>query len=331
MSLATDAHAVLLPAIDDLVLTDPLMRFLDRGGRALLLGETRAEYVARRMSPARQAHETAADIRALTDRIARHAGPALVALDQEPAGIRRLHALVPHLPEDLHAAPSDQIERAAFQMARAARDLGVTMFLSPVIDLVTGHNPWLQGRTLGTDAAEVARIAAAYIRGVEAAGVVATAKHFPGHHDIDGDPAVEIATVGGGPTELRPGMIPFRAAIAAGARAVMTGPALVPGMDPEMPSSLSAATIAALRDLGFAGLVVSDDLDAIGTLRGRRDVPTAAVEALRAGSDLLLLSAANDLERVCTRILSAIADGSLPEARLTQAAACVRALADSMG
>lgn len=331
MSLRADAHTVLLPAIDDLTLTDPLMRFLDRGGRALLLGETRAEYVARRMSSVREAHETAADIHALTDRIARHAGPALVALDQEPAGICRLHALVPHLPENLHAAPSDQIERAAFQMARAARDLGVTMFLSPVIDVVTGHNPWLRGRTLGTDAVEVARIAAAYIRGVEAAGVVATAKHFPGHHDIDGDPAVEIATVGGGLAELCPGMIPFRAAIAAGARAVMTGPALVPAMDPELPSSLSAATIGALRDLGFAGLVVSDDLDAIGTLRGQRDVPTAAVQALCAGSDLLLLSAANDLEQVCTRILSAVADGSLPEARLTQAAARVRALADSMG
>ncbi|WP_347268234.1 glycoside hydrolase family 3 N-terminal domain-containing protein [Paracoccus sp. (in: a-proteobacteria)] len=206
------------------------------------------------------------------------------------------------------------------------------MFLAPVLDLVTGHNPWLQGRGLGADAAEVARIGAAFVRGVEAAGVVATAKHFPGHHDMDGDPAICVATVSGGAVELLPGMIPFRAAIKAGARAVMTGPALVPGLDVGMPSSLSAPTIARLRDdLGFAGLVVSDDLDAAGTLRAQRDVPGAAVAVLRAGSDLLLLSAANDLAQVSARILAAVAGGSLPESRLAKAAARVRALADSTG
>ncbi|MDF3856140.1 beta-N-acetylhexosaminidase [Paracoccus pantotrophus] len=333
MCLEADAHAVLLPAIDDLMLTDPMARFLDQGGRALLIGETRAEYVARRMSDARCRGESADKLRALTDRITGLAGPALVALDQEPSGIRRLHGLVPQLPDNqvLYAMASEEIERVAFRMAQAARGMGVTMFLSPVIDVVTGRNPWLQGRTLGTDAAEVARIGCAFIRGVEAAGVVATAKHFPGHHDIDGDPAVDAATVSGGADALAPGMVPFRAAIAAGVRAAMTGPSLVPGMDAVMPSSLSATTIAALRGLGFTGMVVSDDLDAIGTLRGQRDVPTAAVEALRAGSDLLLLSAANDLEQVRTRILSAVAEGSLPEERLTEAAVRVRALAGSMG
>nr|WP_010397925.1 glycoside hydrolase family 3 N-terminal domain-containing protein [Paracoccus sp. TRP] len=333
MILKADVYAVLLPAIDDLVLTDPLARFLDQGGRALLIGETRAEYVARSMSDARRSDESADKLRALTDRVTGLAGPALVALDQEPSGIRRLHGLVPQLPDNeaLHAMASEEIERVAFRMAQAARGMGVTMFLSPVVDVVTGRNPWLQGRTLGTDAVEVARIGCAFIRGVEAAGVVATAKHFPGHHDIDGDPAVDAATVSGGADALAPGMVPFRAAIAAGARAVMTGPALVPGMDATVPSSLSATTIAALWGLGFTGLVVSDDLDAIGTLRGQRDVPTAAVEALRAGSDLLLLSAANDLEQIRARILSAVAEGSLPEERLTEAAARVRALADSMG
>lgn len=332
MNVPTDAYAVLLPAIDDLALTKQHERFLSQGGRAFLIGETRQEYVARRMSPARQATETAGDLRALTDRIRHLAGPALVALDQEPAGIQRLHGLVPALPDQqaLHALGSDQIERAAFDMARAARDLGITMLLSPVIDLVTGHNPWLQGRTLGTDAAEVARIGAAYIRGVEAAGIVATAKHFPGHHDIDGDPATQIATVSGGPDALAAGMIPFRAAIAAGARAMMTGPALVPGMDAQMPSSLSAITIDALRGMGFLGLVVSDDIDAIGTLRGQRSVPTAAVEALAAGSDLLLLSGANDLAAIRDHIVDAVGQGRLPQARLGQAAARVRALADSV-
>lgn len=328
-----DAFAVLLPAIDDLVLTDPLTRFLSEGGRALLIGETRAEYLAREMSPARRAGETAAELRALTERIGRLVGPGLIALDQEPAGIQRLHGLVPGLPgaDTLLTMPSEEIRAAAFAMARAARAMGITMLLSPVLDLVTGTNPWLRGRSLGPDGEQVARIGAAFICGVEAAGVVATAKHFPGHHDIDGDPAVEIATVRGDAAALMPGMIPFRAAIAAGVRAVMTGPALVPGMDPRMPSSLSAPTIAALRGMGFTGLVVSDDLDAAGTLRGTRDVATAAVEALIAGADLLLLSAANDLPAIRARIVQAVRAGQLPAPRLAAAADRVRALATRVG
>ncbi|MFH5774529.1 glycoside hydrolase family 3 N-terminal domain-containing protein [Paracoccus sp. NGMCC 1.201697] len=326
-----DAYAVLLPAIDDLTLTDPLARFLDEGGRAFLIGETRDEYVGRAMSEARRATETADVICNLTQQIHDRAGPALIALDQEPGGICRLHGLVAELPVDLNSTSTAEIECIAFDIAAAARGMRVTMFLSPVLDVVTGRNPWLTGRTLGTDPDQVARIGAAFIRGVEKAGVVVCAKHFPGHHDIDGDPAIEVATVSGRAGDLDPGRIPMRAAIDAGARAMMTGPALVPGMDPVMPSSLSAPTIAALRGMGFAGLVVSDDLDAIGTLRGERDVAGAAVAALAAGSDLLLLSAANDLRDIRARILAAVADGSLPEARLAEAAARVRALADSTG
>lgn len=330
MSVQTDAYAVLLPAISDLTLTEPLRRFLGEGGQSLLLGEDRAEYLARRMSAARQATETADMIADATEQVRGLAGRALIAVDQEPAGICRLHALVPQLPERpaLHRMHAPQIRQAGFDMARAAAAMGVNMLLSPVLDVVTGGNPWLQGRHLGPDGAEVARIASAWIAGVEAAGVIATAKHFPGHHDIDGDPAIEIATVGGARPGLEPGLVPFRQAIAAQVRAIMTGPALVPAMDPLMPSSLSALTIHFLRrDLGFAGLVVSDDLDAAGTLRGQRDVPQAAVQALVAGADLLLLSAENDLAAVRDRIAAAVADGTLDPQRLAEAAGRVRGLA----
>lgn len=331
MTIQADAFAVLLPAIPDLKLTEPLARFLNEGGRALLIGESREEYVARQMTDRRRADERADDIAALAATVRRRAGTALIALDQEPAGIGRLHDLVPQFPDRpaMHRMPSADIEAIAFEQGELARQMGVNMFLSPVLDVVTGRNSWLEGRHLGADAAEVARIGAAFIRGVEAAGIVAVAKHFPGHHDIDGDPALEIATVSGGHAELAAGLLPFHEAIAAGARAIMTGPALVPGMDPVMPTSLSAVTIATLRnDFGFAGLVVSDDLDAIATLRGQRDVPTAVIEALRAGSDLLLLSAENDLGAIRARIVAAVTDGTLPSDRLAEAAARVRDLAD---
>jgi beta-N-acetylhexosaminidase len=327
---AENARAVLLPAIADLTLSDELRRFLDAGGRAILIGETREEYVGRRMSAARRAAETRADIAGFAAEVRRYAGPALVALDEEPAGIRRLHGLVPQLPgaEGLAALSAGEIEVAARDMAASAAALGVGLFLAPIVGVVSGRNPWLTGRTIARDAAEVARVAAAWVRGVQAAGVAATAKHFPGHHDVTGDPAVEIAEVTGDEAALAPGFAPFRAVIAAGVKALMTGPMLVPAMDPILPSSLSPATIAALRvDFGFAGLVVSDDLDAEATLRGARSVPEAAVAALAAGSDLLLLSAENPLDGIADAILAAVADGRLSEARLAEAAGQVRALA----
>jgi beta-N-acetylhexosaminidase len=329
-SLAENARAVLLPAIADLALTDDLRRFLDTGGCTILIGETREEYVARRMSEARRCVETRAQITTFSAEVRRRAGPALVALDQEIGGIQRLHDLVPQLPrpEATHELSSGEIEAASCEMAASAAALGVGMFLAPVIDVVSGRNPWLAGRTLGTDPVEVGRVAAAYVRGVQAAGMVATAKHFPGHHDITGDPAIEIAEVTGTAQDLEPGLEPFRQVIAAGVRAVMTGPALVPAMDPGTPSSLSGTTIRYVREtLGFRGLIVSDDLDARSTLRNDRDVPAAAVAALAAGSDLLLLSAENPLEGIAQAIIAAVADGRLREDRLAEAAGRVRQLA----
>jgi beta-N-acetylhexosaminidase len=329
-SPAENARAVLLPAIADLTLTDNLRRFLDAGGRSILIGETREEYVARRMSNDRRCTETRADIAAFCAETRQRAGPMLVGLDEEPGGIHRLHDLVPQLVEgeELLALSTGEIERAARDIAASAAALGVRLFLAPVVDVLSGRNPWLEGRTLAHEPAKVGRVAAAWIRGVQASGVAATAKHFPGHHDITGDPAVEVAEVTGGAAALAPGLAPFREAIAAGVKAVMTGPALVPAMDPVLPSSLSVATIRTLRkEFGFTGLIVSDDLDAAATLRGQRNVPQAVVAALAAGSDLLLLSAENSLDGVVEAILTAIAEGQLPEGRLAEAAERVRTLA----
>jgi len=327
--LVLDANAVLLPAIDNLELTPALEQYFSEGGKTLLLGENRAEYVARKMSERRCQSETTADFAAFASLIHKKAGGAIIALDQEPAGILRLHGMVPQIPgrDALLAMSDDEIYVSSLAMAKAARALGVTMFLSPVVDVITGNNPWLQGRTLADDPAHTTRIASTFIKGVEAAGVITVAKHFPGHPDIDGDPATDIATVTASKDDIDRAISVFAGVIAAGPRAIMTGPALVPAMDADMPSSLSEPTISALKKLGFAGLVVSDDLDAPATLRDRFDVPGAAIAALKAGSDLLLLSAANDLPALNTRICQAVENGDLPAQRLADAANRVRKLA----
>lgn len=329
------ATGVLLPATAESAAGPKLTAFLRRGGRALLLGEDRAEYVARRMSAARRRTETHEAFAALIAAIAAPApGPVLVAIDQELGGIQRAHDLVPALPSVAEAPtlPPAALAAACARTARGLRELGIGMALGPIVDLIDGPQPWLDGRHLGDDAERTGRIAATYVRAFEAAGVATCPKHFPGHRGLRTDPAVEArAVVPGDLAAVTRDLRPFDAAIRAGATAVMVGPAVVPALDPDRPALLSPAVVRALRDdLGFRGLVVSDDLDARSVLDGRT-LHEAAVAALGSGNDLLMVSAANDLPAIAEALATAVEHGTLEEARLTAAAARVAATAERFG
>ncbi|GAA5165220.1 MULTISPECIES: glycoside hydrolase family 3 N-terminal domain-containing protein [Amycolatopsis] len=315
-----DAHTVLLPVAGELAVGPWLRDLLRRGTRSVLIGETREEYVAREMTPQRRAEETAEDFRKFVAAVEAEAGaPVLVAVDQEPWGIARLHDLVPAFPaaDSLRGLPDEEIATAAAAVGRAARALGVNMFLAPVLDVLSGANSWLEGRTLPFDEEEVARIGAAFVSGVESAGVLAVAKHFPGHPELAADPALHDVTS----TGERVADTPFRRAITAGLRGIMTGPVVVAASDPAEPASTSPVIVRELREeLGFDGLVVSDDLDTPSTTHGRGllDTTLAAVDA---GVDLLLLPGGPELAGIAAR---AEADSTFA-ARLAEAAGRTRA------
>jgi beta-N-acetylhexosaminidase len=296
------AYATLLPAVDGLETTE-LVPLLDRGCRAVLLGETRAEYLARAMSPERVAAESAELVRVTIAALRAHAsGDLLVAIDHEVVGIRRFdHLLPPDAP------------------AEGLRDLGVNVALGPIVDVVRGENPWLSGRNLGSDPAVVAASGRAAVEELQAAGVAAVAKHYPGHPVLSDDPAVSPAVLLGPLDGLEE---PFEAVVAAGVRGIMLGPAVVEAVDPTDAASCSRDVVQLARErLGFHGTLVSDDLDAAGILRGRT-VGEAAVASLGAGADLLLVAAAGAAE--CAEALTrAVADGLIPEERLAEAAANV--------
>jgi beta-N-acetylhexosaminidase len=227
----------------------------------------------------------------------------LVAVDQEPWGIQRLHDLVPAYPhpKQLPQLSETQIHDAARAVAAAARGLGVNMFLAPVLDILICPSPWLDDRTLDLAPEEVGRIAAAVVSGMQDGGVIAVAKHFPGFPGLRRDPAIEATTLAAGDTSAGD-LVPFQQAIRAGVRAVMTGPAAVEALDPEQPASTSARVIDMLRTkLGFGGLIVSDDLDAPSTTRGRSLIDTAIV-SLEAGTELLLLPGGPDIIHVAAAI-----------------------------
>jgi len=176
------ANAVILPAFDTTTLSDSVRRFLENGGCSILLGESRKEYLSRKVADGRRSTETADTFLRVTKEAENLAGVLLVAVDQEIGGICRMHDLTPHFPdvEELTGYDADSFEKISASVATAAKDLGVNCFLAPILDVVTGQNPWLYGRTWSTDPNEIARISSAYIRGVQTAGVAATAKHFPG-------------------------------------------------------------------------------------------------------------------------------------------------------
>lgn len=326
-TLFEDAHAVLLPATDRLDLGETGRRFLDSGGVGWLLGENREECVARRMSPARRVRETAEDFLGLSLEVRRRTGHGLIAVDQEPSGICRLKGLVPDWPEDL--TDIEALQRQAARVARAARGLGINVLLAPILDVVMGQNPWLEGRTMGRDMETVARIGCGVIRGFQSEGVAATAKHFPGSGHIPLDPAIDAWAIETSDlASILAGLDPFRAAIAAAVEIVMVGPAVVTALDPMRPGLRSPAVVQCLTgELGFSGIVLADDLDSLATLGGD-SLATASVDALAAGCDMLLLAdKGQQLREIPRAIVDAVNDGRLSRDALAWSAGKIRNLA----
>jgi len=284
------------------------------------------------MSRERRRRETAASFRALIEEIrAAASGPVAVALDHELGGIQRCEGLVGALPSTDEALrmTSEALEARCREVAADLHALGVDVVLAPVLDMGS-DSPWLRGRLLDGTAEEVARVGAAFVRGFEAAGVATTPKHFPGHRAIASDPMVDAdAVVPLDLQQLLADLVPFRTAVAAGARCAMVGPGLFPALDPSDSAVCSAEVVELLRTgCGFAGVVVSDDVDAPSVMRGR-PLPQAVLDAVAAGNDLVLLAAGGDLEQAAAALAAAAASGALPAERLRSAAARVRALARS--
>jgi beta-N-acetylhexosaminidase len=332
-SLMQDSYAVLLPAFENVEFTADSRSFFLNGGVASLLGCSREEYLARRMSKERSLAETAETFRDYHRKATAIAGSVLIAVDYEIGGVHRLHGLAPQIAHPTSAAQMTDSELMAFGQSagNAARAMGINYFLAPVIDVVTGSNPWLLDRCISTDSNVVARCATAFIRGVQSAGIAATAKHFPGHHVTVVDPHdSETITVPGTMADLEPGLEPYRAAITAGVKSIMTGPVPVDAIDPTEPSSCSRIVVDMLRkNFLFQGLIVSDDIDLPGTMRGR-SLEEIAIKGIDAGIDLLLLAAGPQVDKVAAALVTAVEDGRLDRAKLAASALAVRRLANDV-
>jgi beta-N-acetylhexosaminidase len=216
-------------------------------------------------------------------------------------------------------------ERLAFEAGRIeaqeSRALGIHVDFAPVVDVNNNpRNPVINTRSFGEDPARVGALAAAYVRGLVAGGALATLKHFPGHGDTAVDTHLGLATIPY--TRERLAQIelpPFKAAIAAGADAVMVAHIALPEVDPApgTPATLSRPIVSGLlrHDLGFNGLVYTDSMEMDGVAK-QFSPGEAAVRAVQAGDDFVLHSP--DERAAVEALKQAFATGAISRARIDE-------------
>jgi beta-N-acetylhexosaminidase len=205
--------------------------------------------------------------------------------------------------------------------AQEARAIGVHWNFFPDADVNSNPaNPIINTRSFGEDPQQVGDLVTAYIKGAHQAGMLTTVKHFPGHGDTATDSHLGVASVNGDRAHLDSiELPPFRQAIAAGVDSVMVAHVTVPALDPD-PNHVATISPAVVSDLlekqmGFKGLIVTDALDMAGlTKLFVNDIGRAAVEAFKAGNDLLLIPA--DLGASYEAMLKAVKSGEISRPRL---------------
>lgn len=220
----------------------------------------------------------------------------------------------------LGAAGSDEL---AYLMGKItaieARAIGIHMTYAPVVDVnINPENPIINTRSFGEDPEQVSRLAAEFIKGCQQNGLMATAKHFPGHGDTDLDSHSVLPTIGGDLKRLeRVELYPFKKAIEAGVQAIMTAHLRLPALDPtpDLPATLSQPILTGLlrNKLGFKGIIVTDAMN-MGGITTLYSPVEAAMRAVEAGVDMILLPP--EPKQVIEALACAVRSGQISEARI---------------
>lgn len=298
-------------------------------GEALLQGLGSVCIYGTNLSSPAQLATLMGQLRAVSDSV-------LLTLDEEGGDVTRLHYLTgSNQPGNAVLGRIDDPATTAAAAAAIADELAVLGFnlnLAPDADVNSNAaNPVIGVRSFGAAASHVAKHTAAWITGLQNAGVAACAKHFPGHGDTATDSHLALPTIDVDAETLREReLVPFAAAIAAGVASIMTSHIMVPALDAENPATFSRAILGGLlRDsLSFEGAIITDALDMAGA-SAETGIEVAAVRALAAGADLLCLGSETTHERyeaILEAIIAAVHNGELSLARVEDAAARTRKL-----
>jgi beta-N-acetylhexosaminidase len=280
-------------------------------------------FFGRNVEAPEQVAEMSRDAQALASEL-----PLWVSVDQEGGRVARLKTPFTVWPPMLTLGRSGD-ERLAERFARALaaelRAVGISLDFTPVLDILTNRsNPVIGDRALAEQAEDVARLGVAIIRTLQSEGIAACGKHFPGHGDTSTDSHHELPVVDHPPDRIeRVELVPFRAAVAAGVACIMTAHILIPSLDDQRPATLSPRVIRMIKeDLGFQGLVLTDDLE-MKAISGKYGLAQAAISAIAAGCDVVLLCGPDPGAQVDAfeALIHAVEDGSLPVKRVEDALA----------
>jgi beta-N-acetylhexosaminidase len=323
-TLTRDALTVLQPGFTGTTAPDWLLRRLGEGLATVGL-------FGRNISSPEQLAALTAQLRAERDDV-------LVAIDEEGGDVTRLEVRTGSSFPGNHALGAvDDVEltrEVAAELGRRLAACGVNFNWAPSADVNSNPgNPVIGVRSFGADPALVARHTAAYVTGLQSAGVAACTKHFPGHGDTAVDSHLDLPRIDADPEVLAEReLVPFRAAIAAGTRAVMSAHILVPALDPDHPATLSRRILTDLLrgELGYDGLIVTDGME-MRAISATYGIERGSVLALAAGADAICvgggLADEETVRRLRDALVTAVRSGDLAEERLADAAQRIRTLA----
>jgi beta-N-acetylhexosaminidase len=264
--------------------------------------------------------------------------PLLFAADFERGVSMRLlgSTVFPHAMAFGAEGKQEDAENFGRITAEEARAIGIHWNFFPDADVNSNPaNPIINTRSFGEDPKQVGDLVTAYIKGAHAGGMMVTVKHFPGHGDTATDSHLGVASVSGDRARLESVELPpFRQAIAAGVDSVMVAHVTVPALDPDPNhvATISPAIVSDLleKQLGFKGLIVTDALDMAGlTHLFASNIGRAAVEAFKAGNDLLLIPA--DFPASCNAMLKAVQSGEISHERLDRSVLKILKIKASLG
>ena len=258
--------------------------------------------------------------------------PLFIGVDQEGGLISRLTEVkgFTEFPSPMALAattdPVASVRTAAQAQARELKALGINMILGPSVDVSNNPvNPVIGTRAFGSEPVQVALLAQIEIEAYQQAGILAVAKHFPGHGDTTQDSHTDLPSVLHDRARLDSvELMPFRSVISTGVAGIMSAHVIFPSVDdtPNLPATLSSKVLTGLlrNELKFEGLAMTDSLEMGALAKAGYTIPQAAAAALAAGADLLLFNATPDVYRATEQLIATqIQNGTIPQQRLDDA------------
>lgn len=251
--------------------------------------------------------------------------PLLLGVDQEGGRVARLPGGLVNFPSNKQIGQVNNPEfsfKVGTLLGQELKEFGLNLDFAPVLDINSNpNNPVIGDRSFGNDAEIVSKLGVQTMKGIQSQNVITTIKHFPGHGDTSVDSHLDLPVVNKSLKELKElELIPFERAINQGADVVMVAHILLPQLDKANPGTMSKAVMTDLlrKQLGFTGVIITDDMT-MGAITEHFDIGQAAVESVKAGSDIILVG--HDFQNVVKIISSlktAVQNGEISEQRLNE-------------